>query len=222
MAPAKKGAAPAATAAPAAEPEEPKTELGQLEFKANKVTDESLEATRRMLALCDGAKEAGIRTLVGLDEQGEQLDKIDEDMDKINADMREAEKNLTGMEKCCGICVCPFGKAREFKEDAGTWKSSEDGKVISGQPARVVDNRNGAGPMSSNYIAKITKDAREDEMEENMGEVSTMVSNLRNMAIDMGSEIAQQNAQLTRIVDKANSNETRIKTANERATQLLH
>lgn len=40
----------------------------------------------------------------------EQLDKIDEDMDKINTDMREAEKNLTGMEKCCGICVCPCNK----------------------------------------------------------------------------------------------------------------
>lgn len=56
------------------------------------------------------SKEAGIRTLVALDEQGEQLDRIEEDMDKINTDMREAEKNLTGMEKCCGICVCPCNK----------------------------------------------------------------------------------------------------------------
>ncbi len=31
-------------------------------------------------------------------------------MDKINTDMKEAEKNLTGMEKCCGICVCPCSK----------------------------------------------------------------------------------------------------------------
>lgn len=31
-------------------------------------------------------------------------------MDQINADMREAEKNLTGMEKCCGLCVLPCNK----------------------------------------------------------------------------------------------------------------
>lgn len=31
-------------------------------------------------------------------------------MDQINADMREAEKNLSGMEKCCGICVLPCKK----------------------------------------------------------------------------------------------------------------
>lgn len=40
----------------------------------------------------------------------EQLDRIEEGMDQINADMREAEKNLTGMEKCCGICVLPCNK----------------------------------------------------------------------------------------------------------------
>ena len=41
-------------------------------------------------------------------------------------------------------------------------------------------------------------------MEDNMGQVSTMIGNLRNMAIDMGSEISSQNAQLGRINDKVN------------------
>ncbi|CAG2158350.1 unnamed protein product [Oppiella nova] len=202
-------------------PAVPLTELEELQMKANSATDDSLESTRRMLALCDESKEAGIRTLVALDEQGEQLDRIEEDMDKINTDMKEAEKNLTGMEKCCGICVCPCGKSSEFKEDAGTWKSSGDG-VVSGQPAaRVVDERNGGGIISTQYIGRITKDAREDEMEDNMGQVSTMIGNLRNMAIDMGQEIGSQNQQLGRINDKAESNKNRIQGANERAQKLL-
>jgi len=29
-------------------------------------------------------------------------------MDQINQDMRAAEKNLEGMEKCCGLCVLPW------------------------------------------------------------------------------------------------------------------
>lgn len=28
-------------------------------------------------------------------------------MDQINQDMRMAEKNLTDLSKCCGLCVCP-------------------------------------------------------------------------------------------------------------------
>lgn len=197
------------------------SELAELQFKANKTTDDSLESTRRMLQLCDESKEAGFRTLMGLDEQGEQLDKIEEDMDKINVDMREAEKNLTGMEKCCGICIFPCGKNKEFKEDAGTWIASDDGKVVNGQPARVVDNRAGTGPTTTSYVARITNDAKEDEMEENMTQVGNMLGNLRNMALDMSNEIANQNNQLDNINQKATSNETRIATANVRATKLL-
>ena len=53
-------------------------------------------------------------------------------------------------------------------------------------------------------IFRITNDAREDEMENNMGEVAGMVSNLRNMAVDMGNEIESQNRQLDRINNKVN------------------
>jgi len=208
-------------AAPA-EPAPPKTELQELQMKANQVTDESLESTRRMLALCEESQDVGANTLVALNHQGEQLDRIEEGMDQINADMKEAESNLAGMEKCCGICVLPCNKNASFKEDEGTWKRNEDGKVVNNQPQRVMDPAmaNGIVPAAG-YIAKITKDARENEMEGNMGEVSTMIGNLRNMAIDMGSEIENQNNQLDRINAKGESNENRISIANQRAGQLL-
>ena len=49
---------------------------------------------------------------------------------------------------------------------------------------------------------RITNDAREDEMEQNVGEVSNMIGNLRNMAVDMGNEIEGQNRQIDRIHQK--------------------
>jgi hypothetical protein len=49
---------------------------------------------------------------------------------------------------------------------------------------------------------RITNDAREDEMEENLQQVSTMIGNLRNMACDMGNEISNQNNQIDRIKGK--------------------
>lgn len=89
-------------------------------------------------------------------------------------------------------------RGASFKEDEGTWKGNDDGKVVNNQPQRVMDDRNGLGPQGG-YIAKITNDARETEMEENMGQVNTMIGNLRNMAIDMGSELENQNRQIDRI-----------------------
>ncbi|XP_056637807.1 synaptosomal-associated protein 25 isoform X1 [Diorhabda sublineata] len=182
----------------AAENGAPRTELQELQLKAGQVTDESLESTRRMLALCEESTDAGTKTLDMINHQGEQLDRIEDGMDQINTDMREAEKNLTGMEKCCGLCVLPCQKGSSFKEDEGTWKGNDDGKVVNNQPQRMMDDRNGMGPQGG-YIGRITNDAREDEMEENVGQVNTMIGNLRNMAIDMGSELENQNRQIDRI-----------------------
>ena len=53
--------------------------------------------------------------------------------------------------------------------------------------------------------SRITNDAREDEMEENLQQVSTMIGNLRNMACDMGNEISNQNNQIERIKGKVNT-----------------
>lgn len=39
-------------------------------------------------------------------------------------------------------------------------------------------------------------------MDENVQQVSTMVGNLRNMAIDMSTEVSNQNRQLDRIHEK--------------------
>ena len=40
----------------------------------------------------------------------EQLDNIENNLDEINADLHKAEKHLTNMEKCCGICLCPCAR----------------------------------------------------------------------------------------------------------------
>jgi len=193
-----------------------RSELEQLQYDASRVTNESLESTRRMLSLCEDSKEAGIRTLVALDDQGEQLDRIEEGVDQINADMKEAEKNLSGMEGCCGLCVLPCQKTKSFKEESDPWKDKGDA-VVSSQPQRM-DNM---VTLPCPQVGRITKDALEDEMEENLGQVNTMIDNLRNMALDMGSEMDNQNAQLNRVTAKVTSNEGRIKVANDRTGNLL-
>lgn len=49
---------------------------------------------------------------------------------------------------------------------------------------------------------RVTNDAREDEMEENLAHVGSIVGNLKSMALDMGNEILLQNDQIDRIQGK--------------------
>ncbi|XP_027136323.1 synaptosomal-associated protein 25 isoform X2 [Larimichthys crocea] len=202
------------------------TEQEELQRRANHVTDESLESTRRMMQMMEASKDAGIRALVMLDEQGEQLERIEEGMDSINRDMREAEKNLTDMAQCCGLCIWPIRKLKAF-EESGAYKAiwggtaGQDG-IVSNQPpsSRVVDERE-IMIMSGGYIQRVTNDAREDEMEENLAHVGSIIGNLKSMALDVGNELDTQNDQIARIGGKANLNVSRIDAANQKANNLM-
>ncbi|XP_045380332.1 synaptosomal-associated protein 23 isoform X1 [Camelus bactrianus] len=213
----------------------------QIQLRANQVTDESLESTRRILALAIESQDAGTKTITMLDEQGEQLNRVEENMDQINKDMREAEKTLTELNKCCGLCVCPcnrfsdvgcfyetrtknFESGKAYKATWGDGGDNSPSNVISKQPGRVTNGQPQqatTGAASGGYIKRVMNDAREDEMEENLTQVGSILGNLKNMAIDMGNEIDSQNRQIERITQKADTNKDRIDIANATAKKLI-
>jgi len=199
-------------------PEENLSELESLQLKANTVTDESLESTRRMIGLCEESQNAGIKTIEMLETQGEQLDRVEKGLDNINADMKEANKHLTGMEKWCGICICPWNRRKKVKDVDESWETNKDGVVVRRQPGTSSDMADASGGP---YIQRITNDAREDEMEENMQAVGSILGNLKNMASDMGTEIERQNKNIDRINIKTNATDSSIGSANKRTEKLL-
>ncbi|KAH1172091.1 synaptosomal-associated protein 23 [Mauremys mutica] len=199
----------------------------EIQLRAHQVTDESLESTRRILGLAVESQDAGIKTVTMLDEQGEQLTRIEEGMDQINKDMREAEKTLTELNKCCGLCVCPCNRTKNFESDKSYKSAWGDGvenstdRVVSSQPGRVTNQPQTTVGASGGYITRITNDAREDEMDENLAQVGNILGNLKNLALDMGSEIDSQNKRIDRINEKADTNKDRIDQANVRAKKLI-
>uniref|UniRef100_A0A3B3RUX6 Synaptosomal-associated protein n=1 Tax=Paramormyrops kingsleyae TaxID=1676925 RepID=A0A3B3RUX6_9TELE len=151
----------------------------------------------------------------------EQLERIEECLDQINQDMEDAKNNLTGMTKCCDLFSC--NKLKDFEMSGAyrkVWGSNQDGVVSSQPSSRVVDEREKM-TMSGCYINRVTNDAREDEMEENLTQVGSILGNLRSMALDMGNEIDTQNVQIDRIQGKAIVNQSRISEANQRAHKLI-
>ncbi|XP_039181062.1 synaptosomal-associated protein 25-like isoform X1 [Crotalus tigris] len=191
-----------------------------LEQRIHHINNESLESTRRMLQLVDESKDAGIRTLVMLDDQGEQLDRIEDGLDQIIQDMKEAEKNLSDMAKCCGLFVCPCAKLKNMKAmEASKAASSNTQDVVSQQPIMMT-----AGTqmmMSGPFIQRVMKDDVEDEIEQNLTQVDSMLSNLRSMAVDMSNEIDVQSKQVENIKEKAVANVISISEANNQTTKML-
>jgi len=204
-------------AAPGAEGELSQAEMSDLEklqLTINEKSDETLETTRRMREMCAEAKDAGMKTLIALDDQEELIDKFEGAADGINQDMALAEKALKAMDMACwGLIPRFWVKDKGFKEDDAVWG---DAKLVgAGAPPPATELRDGA------FVATILCDAREEEMEENMEQVSAMIGNIRNMSNDMNTALVRQNQTLDRVNAKAGSDIIRVKMANERAAALM-
>ncbi|MGH0149175.1 UNVERIFIED_CONTAM: hypothetical protein FKN15_062840 [Acipenser sinensis] len=77
--------------------------------------------------------------------------------------------------------------------------------------------------VSSFFVSRVTDDARENEMDENLEQVGGIIGNLRHMALDMGNEIDTQNRQIDRIMEKVTAIEPLINHGGASAsTQHLH
>jgi len=188
-------------------------DLEGLQLAINEKSDDTLECTRRMREMCAEAKDSGMKTLIALDDQEELIDKFEAAADGINADMALAEKALKAMDMACwGLIPRFWVKDKGFKEDDAIW--GEQKNVPADPPPEATELREGA------FVAKILCDDREEEMEENMEQVSAMVGNIRNMANDMNTALVRQNQTLDRINAKGGSDIQRVKMANERAAAL--
>lgn len=201
-------------------------------MQINKRTDESLDSTRRMVGMMEESQEAGAKTMEALYKQGEQLENVEVGLDRMGDDMAEAEKQMREIEKCCGLCVCPWNKRQKFERmgeyDKAWTKRNDDGRLDGPSAAMTAggapDGRpNTQQPSSSqpHYVNRITNDAREEEMDDNLHMVNGMLGNLKSMAVDMGQELQTQNKQLDRLNTKAEANDTRLEMANKRANMIL-
>jgi hypothetical protein len=167
--------------------------------------------------------------MIMLDEQGEQLNRIEEGADQINDAMRQAEKNLTNMEKCCGLCVMPWRKSKSFEKSAeykNTWKKGgkhKEATINTDLPSSNFNSghESGGGVANGGFIQRITNDDREDEMEDNLANVAKFVGNLKNMGLDMGNVLESQNKQIDRIQDKTDATDLRIKKGVQRTNDIL-
>ncbi|CAF4001594.1 unnamed protein product [Rotaria sp. Silwood2] len=202
--------------------EEATDELDAIRKQINQTTNESLESTHRMVDLVVESQDVSTNTMKMLHEQGEQLNRIDHGLDNIHAEMTEAEKNLTNLQKCCGLCVLPWKRVRRtyrsFAKNSKTY-SCEKPSTTTIEPKH--HQFAGEGMPKTGYITRITNDDREVAMDNNLQVVSKYLDNLKHTAVDMGNIMTNQNERIQRITNKTDVGIERVNEANVQAKDLL-
>jgi len=94
----------AATAA-AADEEDEETAMARLKREQKLTVQMSAEASRRLVHEADTAKGIANQTMDSLRKQGEQLNRIERGGVQVERHLKEADRDLSTMERCCSCCM---------------------------------------------------------------------------------------------------------------------
>lgn len=204
-----------------------KKSVQELENYAVYKAEETTKSVNNCLKIAEDIREDATRTLDMLNHQGEQITRTHMMAVETDRDLSRGEKllnNLGGM----------FSK---------TWKPKKTqdiaGPVITADASskRSVNNleqrqRLGLAPVPKGRSALRTpppettgalqkvefEKAKQDDA---LSDLSNILGDLKNMAVDMGTELNRQNKALDHLSDDVDELNSRVKGANQRARRLL-
>ncbi|KAF3505118.1 hypothetical protein F2Q69_00045278 [Brassica cretica] len=199
----------------------------ELESYAVYKSEETTKTVQGCLKVAQGIRSDATRTLVMLNEQGEKITRTHHKAVDIDHDLSRGEKLLGSLG---GI----FSR---------TWKPKKTrsitGPVITRgeSPKRRVNHLETREKLGLNHLPKPHSRTHEPlpesagayqkiEMEKakqdvGLADLSDLLGELKNMAIDMGTEIERQNNGLDHLQDDVDELNFRVKQSNQRARRLL-
>ncbi|KAF8115623.1 hypothetical protein N665_0025s0091 [Sinapis alba] len=200
----------------------------ELESYAVYKSEETTKTVQGCLKVAQGIRSDANRTLVMLNEQGEKITRTHQKAVDIDHDLSRGEKLLGSLG---GIL-------------SRTWKPKKTrsitGPVIitrGESPKRRVNNLETREKLGLNHLPKPHSRTHEPlpesadayqkiEMEkakqdDGLADLSDLLGELKNMAVDMGTEIERQNSGLDHLQDDVDELNFRVKQSNQRARRLL-
>lgn len=197
----------------------------ELENYAVYKAEETTKTVNSCLKIAEDIREDATKTLEVLHQQGEQINRTH----MMAADM---DKDLSRGEKLLGNLGGMFSK---------TWKPKK-GRDITG-PLDTADNTSkrsdlkqreklGIAPIPkgrsssrtppsepTNALQKV--EVEKAKQDDSLADLSNILGDLKNMAVDMGTEIERHNKALDHLGDDVDELNFRVKGANQRARRLL-
>ncbi|GLT72447.1 hypothetical protein SLA2020_443810 [Shorea laevis] len=200
----------------------------ELENLAVYKAEETTKSVNSCLKIAEDIREDATKTLVVLHQQGEQITRTHMVAADIDHDLSRGEKLL-------GSLGGMFSK---------TWKPKKtrpiQGPVITGENS---SRRNGShlaqkeklgltsaprgrsntlNPPTEPTDALQKVEVEKMKQDDALNDISSLLGELKEMAIDMGSEIGSQNKALDHLHDDVEVLDIRVKEGNRRARHLLH
>lgn len=207
--------------------------------KADQIRDQTNTSLKNSIRALHESVSTGTGTLSTLAEQREQLERAEAGLDSINATTRVTQKHLNSMNSFKSFFAGVFSKK---SSDASTKTPSVQQFAPIPKSATVanIQNLSSQYPNAADNIARKSRDVytasssirglttnqqksdtMEDEIENNLCEISDSLSLVKQLALNLGNEIEDQNNMLGRIGEKSERANDSINHQNRQINQIL-
>lgn len=199
----------------------------ELESYAVYKAEETTKAVNGCLKIAEDMREDATKTLVTLHHQGEQITRTHMTAADIDHDLSRGEKLLGSL----GGIFSKTWKPKKSRPISGPVITRDDpvqrranhmeqreklglSSAPKGQPSKRTPP-----PEPTNALQKV--EVEKAKQDDGLSDLSNILGELKDMALDMGSEIERQNKAMDHLQDDVIELDTRVKGATQRGQRLL-
>ncbi|OMJ23136.1 Protein transport protein sec9 [Smittium culicis] len=217
--------------------EESDDDIDMIKSRIDEVKQDSLASTRNALAKIKKTETVAVKTMDTLGQQSAQLNRIDKTVDVTNVradESIEKTSNLRTLNKSIFSFSFgnPFNSKKKRQAELDKAKQAQEHSITESErirnqnfesKKRIENSTNYKSGSRYDPSRQLTKEERdkytynededpeiENEINDNLNEISDVVGGLKKMALGMGQELETQNAQLNRIQSKTDDTSAKI------------
>eukprot|EP00117_Sycon_ciliatum_P049527 scpid72886/ scgid35094/ Soluable nsf attachment protein 29 len=193
------------------------------EQRMDQLDDQMLDSTRRSRQRLEEAHRMGIDTAVELDEQGEKLSRAERRLDDIDEDLRTSQRTIRQIRSVFGGVVNWF--TTDKLSTTPSTVSSSQAKATSSHSSGADRVSQSAGSshrtMQQQEQRRNYRNAKDQEVDENLSVMSDTLGVLKNLGQDMGQTLQDQNDQIERTSGRVRTLDGKVEDLNKQ-TRRLH
>ncbi|XP_071715914.1 SNAP25 homologous protein SNAP33-like [Rutidosis leptorrhynchoides] len=203
-------------------------DVQELEHYAAYKAEETTKTVNSALKIAENIREDATKTIITLHQQGEQITRTHMTAADIDQDLSRGEKLLGSL----GGIFSRTWKPKKGRAIKGPTITRDDPALRKGAhleqreqlgltttPSKGQRHSRTVLPEPTNAMQKV--EYEKTKQDDALSDLSNILGELKNMAVDMGSEIERHNKALNPLEDDVDELNIRVKGANQRTRRLL-
>lgn len=195
-----------------------------LQSKTKRVKSESMDSTRRALARLNEASLIAEHNLNLVNSQSEQFNYMERKLDETGANVKSVDAKVDHLKSLSKHFFLPFFGGKKVDKKEEEFKKQQEAKKFDSKHSRKTDEHwdkrndrlNDAGPRKFYSIPQ----GLEREIDNNLGQISTGLSRLRMIGLQMGEELQHHDEQIKRIDERAGFTRDKISKINSKVDKI--